>query len=101
MPYGLSGILYDDGEPPPGYLVYCPQLDVLTQGDSVEHARAMIQDAVEGVLEILSAEEIERRLNGPLSSLEKSFADDDEISIVEVGRFTFTVDAPAIGNTIG
>ena len=101
MAYGLSGILYDDGEPPPGLLVYCPQLDVLTQGDSVEHARAMIQDAVEGVIEILSAEEIERRLSGPLSSLEESFADDDEISIVEVGRFTFAVDAPAIGSTLG
>ncbi len=101
MAYQLTGILYEDGEPPPGYLVYCPQLDVLTQGDSVEDAQVMIQDAVEGVLEVLPAEEIERRLSGPLSSLRETFEAEDEISIVEVGRFSFAVEAPVSGSTVG
>jgi predicted RNase H-like HicB family nuclease len=101
MAHQLTGILYEDGEPPLGYLVYCPQLDVLTQGDSIEHAQAMIRDAVEGVLEILPAEEVERRLRGPLSSLEETFEEDDEITIEEVGRFTFAVNAPVSGSAIG
>ena len=101
MAHRLTGILYDDGAPPPGYLVYCPQLDVLTQGFSVEHAQDMIRDAVEGVLEILPAEEIERRLSGPLSSLEETFEEEDEISIVEVGRFSFAVEAPVSGGALG
>ena len=92
--YQLTGILYEDGEPPPGYLVYCPQLDVLTQGYSVEDAQAMIQDAVEGVLEILPAEEIERRLSGPFPSLQERFEEEDEVSIAEVGRFSFAAEAP-------
>ncbi|MCY3921108.1 MAG: hypothetical protein OXG27_01765 [Chloroflexi bacterium] len=101
MAHELIGILYDDGEPPPGYLVYCPQLDVLTQGDSVEHAREMIQDAVEGVLEILPADEIGRRLSGAWSSLDDVFAEEEDYSIVEVGRFSFAVDAPVSETTIG
>ncbi len=101
MVYRLTGILYDDGEPPPGFLVYCPQLDVLTQGDSAEHAREMIQDAVEGVLEILPAVEVERRLSGAWSSLDDAFADEEDYSIVEVGRFSFAADAPVSESTIG
>ena len=101
MAYMLTGILYDDGEPPEGFLVYCPQLDVLTQGDSVEHAQEMIQDAVEGVLELLSTEEVERRLKAAWSSLDDAFAEEDDYSIVEVGRFSFTVDAPVAWGALG
>lgn len=89
----LTGILYDDSEPPPGYMVYCPELNVLTQGDSVEHARAMIQEAVEGVLEILPAEERERRLSGPWSSVDDIFAEEYDHPVVEVDRFTFAVES--------
>lgn len=101
MRHELTGILYDDGEPPPGYLVYCPQFDVLTQGDSVEHAEEMIRDAVESVLEILSGKEIEQRLSGPLSSLPEKFEEEDEISIVEVGRFSFAVETPVTEIAVG
>ena len=97
----LTGILYDDGEPPPGYLVYCPQIDVLTQGDSVVHAQEMIQEAVEGVIELLPGQVLAQLLSQEPPSLEDYFADDDDVSVVEVGRFTFAVELPAIESSVG
>jgi predicted RNase H-like HicB family nuclease len=29
-----------------GWIAYCPEFDVMTMGDSVEHARAMVEEAV-------------------------------------------------------
>ncbi len=104
MAHELTGILYEDKESPPGYLVFCPEMDVLTQGDSVEDAQEMIRDAVEGLLEILPAEEIERRLSGPPVSLPEKFEEfdeEDQMSIVEVGRFSFAVEVPVSESAIG
>ena len=101
MTYRLTGILYVDSEPSEGYLVYCPQLDVLTQGDSVEHAQEMIQDAVEGVIEILSVEEVERRLSDAWSSLDDVSWQEDDYTVVEVDRFSFAVEAPLSESAIG
>ena len=101
MPYELTGILYDDGEPPAGFCVYCPQLDVLTQGDSVEHAREMILDAVQGLLDVLSVEDIDRRLQLGLSHLDVSDWDEDDLTLEEVGRFTFSVEVPVLGSPVG
>jgi predicted RNase H-like HicB family nuclease len=44
------------------YVATCPELDVTSQGDSVEHARAMLQEAVELWLEVASPEQIEQAL---------------------------------------
>lgn len=45
-----------------GYFALCPELDVASQGDTVEQARANLREAVELFLETASASEIERRL---------------------------------------
>jgi predicted RNase H-like HicB family nuclease len=45
-----------------GYVALCPELDVASQGDSIEEARANLQEALELFLETASAEEIRQRL---------------------------------------
>jgi len=42
----------------------CPELDVASQGRTVEEARQNLRDAVELFLEAASAEELDRRLTG-------------------------------------
>ncbi len=44
-----------------GYVALCPELDIASQGDSVEDARAMLKEAVELFLECASEEEVARR----------------------------------------
>ena len=44
-----------------GYVALCPELDVASQGDTIEEARANLKEAVELFLETAPAEEIERR----------------------------------------
>jgi len=45
-----------------GYVALCPELDVASQGDTIEEARANLQEALELFLETASPEEIKRRL---------------------------------------
>lgn len=45
-----------------GYVALCPELDIASQGNSVEEARSMLQEAVELFLECADKDEIERRL---------------------------------------
>ncbi len=47
-----------------GYLALCPELDVASQGGSVEEATANLREAVELFLESADASEIEQRLHG-------------------------------------
>jgi predicted RNase H-like HicB family nuclease len=44
-----------------GYVVTCPEVDVVSQGDTVEEARLNLLEAVEGFLEVASPSEIRRR----------------------------------------
>jgi len=44
-----------------GYVATCPELDVVSQGSTVEEARLNHVEAVEGFLEVASASEIQRR----------------------------------------
>lgn len=44
-----------------GYVALCPELDVASQGDTVEEARANLKEAVELFLETAPREELERR----------------------------------------
>ena len=46
----------------PIWVAHCPELDVVSQGFSVDDARAMLQEAVEGFLEVASPSEVEARL---------------------------------------
>lgn len=46
-----------------GYVVRCPELGITTQGDTIEHAHAMLKEAVELWLECASPEQIETALS--------------------------------------
>lgn len=60
MPTGTSytAILEREGD---GYVALCPELDVVSQGDSVELALANLKEAVELFLETADPAEVERR----------------------------------------
>ncbi len=45
-----------------GYVATCQELDIVSQGDTVEGARLNLVEAVEGFLEVDSPSEIRRRL---------------------------------------
>jgi len=49
-----------------GYVALCPELDVASQGDTVEEARANLREAVELFLETASPEEIAERLHAEI-----------------------------------
>jgi predicted RNase H-like HicB family nuclease len=44
-----------------GYVATCPELDIVSQGDTVEEARLNLIEAVEGFFEVASPSEIQRR----------------------------------------
>ena len=46
-----------------GYVSLCPELDIASQGDSIEEARANLLEALELFLETASATEIRERLH--------------------------------------
>ncbi|HKQ54075.1 MAG TPA: type II toxin-antitoxin system HicB family antitoxin [Pyrinomonadaceae bacterium] len=45
-----------------GYVALCPELDIASQGDSVEEARSNLKEAVELFFETAPPDEVERRL---------------------------------------
>ena len=45
-----------------GFVALCPELDIASQGDTIEEARANLQEALELFLETASPEEIDQRL---------------------------------------
>jgi len=55
-----------------GYVALCPELDIASQGDSIEEARENLREALELFFETASPEEVERRLHGEvyITSLE-------------------------------
>lgn len=55
----LTAVIEREGD---GFVATCPELDVVSQGDSVEDARMNLLEAVEGFLEVASPSEIRRRL---------------------------------------
>jgi len=57
----LTAVIEREGE---GYVSLCPELDIASQGDSVEEARANLQEAIELFFETASEEEARRRLSG-------------------------------------
>lgn len=59
----LTALIERDGE---GYVALCPELDIASQGDSIEEARDNLREALELFFEVASAEEIDRRLSGDL-----------------------------------
>jgi predicted RNase H-like HicB family nuclease len=41
-----------------GYVVYCPELDITTEGETVDEAMAMIKDAAAGYIDVVGFENI-------------------------------------------
>lgn len=46
-----------------GYVSLCPELDIASQGDSVEEARDNLREAIELFFEFASSSEIQNRLH--------------------------------------
>jgi len=57
----LTAIIEREGD---GFVSLCPELDIASQGDSVEQARDNLQEALELFFETASAQEIGQRLRG-------------------------------------
>jgi len=47
-----------------GYVSFCPELDVASQGDTIEEARANLVEALTLFFEAASPSEVSRRLHG-------------------------------------
>ncbi len=56
----LTAILEREGN---GFVALCPEVDVASQGDTLEEARANLTEAVELFFETASPAEIEERLH--------------------------------------
>ena len=55
----LTAVIEREGD---GYVATCPELDVVSQGSTVEEARLNLVEAVEGFFEVASPAELRRRL---------------------------------------
>jgi predicted RNase H-like HicB family nuclease len=61
----LTAIIEAEGD---GYVSLCPELDIASQGDSIEQARDNLREALELFFECASAEEVKQRLRGHVCS---------------------------------
>ena len=59
--YSLTALVEREGS---GYVSLCPELDVASQGDTVEQATTNLKEAVELFLECANPEEVRERLHG-------------------------------------
>lgn len=55
----LTAVIEREGD---GYVATCSELDIVSQGKTIEQARLNLVEAVEGFLEVASSSEIRRRL---------------------------------------
>jgi predicted RNase H-like HicB family nuclease len=55
----LTAIIEREGS---GYVALCPELDIASQGGSIEEAKANLQEALELFFETASPDEVHRRL---------------------------------------
>lgn len=56
----LTAIIEREGD---GYVSLCPELDIASQGDTIEKARDNLREALELFFEAASPEEIQQRLH--------------------------------------
>jgi predicted RNase H-like HicB family nuclease len=59
----LTAIIEREGD---GYVALCPEIDVASQGDTIEAARNNLRDAIELFFETADASEIEARFSGEI-----------------------------------
>lgn len=60
MGYRFTAIVEREGD---GYVSLCPELDIASQGDTVEAARDNLKEALELFFETASEEEVRGRLH--------------------------------------
>lgn len=63
MNHSLTAIIEREGN---GYVALCPQLDIASQGESIEQARDNLREALELFFESASANEVKQRLSGEI-----------------------------------
>ena len=68
----LTAIIEREGD---GYVSLCPELDIASQGDTIEKARDNLREAVELFLETASPNEIQTRLH------EEAYVTQVEVSV--------------------
>ncbi|MAT64688.1 MAG: hypothetical protein CMN57_03490 [Gammaproteobacteria bacterium] len=56
----LTAIIEREGN---GYVALCPEVDIASQGDTIDEARANLKEALDLFFECASAEEIKARLH--------------------------------------
>ena len=56
----VTAIIEREGE---GYVSLCPELDIASQGNTIEEARANLQEAIELFIETADRSEIQARLS--------------------------------------
>jgi predicted RNase H-like HicB family nuclease len=59
MSMRLTAVIYREGN---GFVALCPELDVASQGDSIEAARDNLREALELFLECAPPAEVQERL---------------------------------------
>jgi predicted RNase H-like HicB family nuclease len=59
----FTAMIYREGD---GYVALCPELDIASQGESVENASANLREAVELFLESADPSEIDGRVRGEM-----------------------------------
>ena len=57
----LTALIEREGD---GFVALCPELDIASQGDSIEQARDNLREALELFFESAPQEEVDRRLSG-------------------------------------
>ena len=57
----LTGVIRREGD---GFVALCPEIDIASQGDSIENARDNLQEALDLFFEYASEDEIQQRLGG-------------------------------------
>ena len=57
----LTAVIQAEGD---GFVAWCPELDIASQGDGVEQARDNLREAVELFFETASEAEVGERLGG-------------------------------------
>ena len=59
----LTAIIEREGN---GFVSLCPELDIASQGSSVENARDNLREAIELFIETASPDELKERLHGEI-----------------------------------
>jgi len=57
----LTAVIEREGD---GFVALCPEVDVVSQGDTIDEARRNLQEALELFFEVASEEEIAERVRG-------------------------------------